>query len=182
MLRSEMQKVTLLPCRATSLPSPSADGHAQLQNGRTQPAGAAAAEQKPDQPKRQPGERHSQPPAADEDRTHQQQQQQQPPQQAHAHAHAHQQQQQPRLSDGATQQQERPRQAAQPRTLPSGAREDDKQVRDSAQHVPAANKHVASSTQTRECCLQVIVKGVIYTKLELIGRGGSSKVYKVQWG
>jgi hypothetical protein len=29
------------------------------------------------------------------------------------------------------------------------------------------------------CCLQVVVKGVIYTKLELIGRGGSSKVYKV---
>ena len=34
-------------------------------------------------------------------------------------------------------------------------------------------------TQLKKCGLQVIVKGVIYTKLELIGRGGSSKVYKV---
>ena len=35
-------------------------------------------------------------------------------------------------------------------------------------------------TELSGCCVQVIVKGVIYTKLELIGRGGSSKVYKVR--
>lgn len=126
------EQLSLLPCRATSLPSPSADGHAQQQNGPTQPAAAAATVQKPDQQKGQPGERHSQPPATDEERTQLQPQQQQ----AHAHQQQQQQQrqqqqqqQQPRPSNGTTQQQERPRQAVQPRTLPSGAREDDKQVR-----------------------------------------------------
>ena len=123
--------------RATSQPLASAEGDAQLQHGPARSAAAAATEQRPAQQQGRPpqegdSERGHQPSAADQDRLRQQEQQQAQQQQQQQQRRPL--QQQPRPSDEGPRQQERPRPAVQPRTLSSGAREDDKQVRGSAQH------------------------------------------------